>query len=305
MVTKNAGERMISLPSHPEEVQRLSTIGGELHARFPEFLALFLFGSAARGSTTMTSDIDLAIFTDPRKPLTACPPLSSYVAVTSLLHTDQVDLLWLNQAPLLLQWEVVRTGILLFTRDAIAVAEFVEKVAHEARDASTYARLCQTWYRTFLTQAYLHKRKGPMIDVRRILEKIDYIRNIARPVLTQLAALDTDQFVDDPIVLGAAKYYLQSAVEAMLDMANHIMARRGLGTFETHAKTFDILADHGLLRREYLETYRQMIGLRNRLVHVYDEIDPANLHQIMVQELDDFDRFIEDVTAVLEQEQGC
>ncbi|WP_089943767.1 type VII toxin-antitoxin system HepT family RNase toxin [Candidatus Entotheonella palauensis] len=295
---------MISLQSHPEEVQRLSIIGAELHARFPELLALFLFGSTARGNANTTSDIDLAIFTDPRKEITACSPLSSYAVITSLLRTDRVDLLWLNQAPLLLQWEVVRTGILLFTSDAIAVAEFVEKVAREARDASTYARLCQTWYRTFLTQTYRDKRKGPMIDVRRILEKIDYIRNTAKPVLAQLAELDTGPFVNDPIVLGAAKYYLQSAVEAMLDMANHIMARRGFGTFETHAKTFDILTDHGLLRREYLDTYKQMIGLRNRLVHVYDDIDPAILHRILVQDLDDFDRFIEDVTALLEQEPG-
>ncbi|ETW99998.1 MAG: hypothetical protein ETSY1_12840 [Candidatus Entotheonella factor] len=114
---------MISLPSRLEEAQRYSTIGTALHARFPDILALFLFGSTARGDTHVTSDIDLAIFTDPGKLLTACPSLSSYTIVTSLLRTDQVDLLWLNQAPLLLQWEVVRTGRLLFTSDAIAVAE--------------------------------------------------------------------------------------------------------------------------------------------------------------------------------------
>ncbi|ETX00012.1 MAG: hypothetical protein ETSY1_12835 [Candidatus Entotheonella factor] len=141
-----------------------------------------------------------------------------------------------------------------------------------------------------------------MIDARRILDKVDYIRNTAKPVLAQLAALDTSSFVNDPIVLGAAKYYLHSAVEAMLDMANHIMARRGLGMFETHANTFDILADHGLVRREYVYTYKQMIGLRNRLVHVYDDIDPAILHQIIGQELGDFDHFIEDITTLLAQE---
>lgn len=300
-----AGEHKIALPSHPEGVQRLATLGEALRDQFPEILALYLFGSNARGRASRASDIDLAIFTDPVKPLTTCPSLSSYGMVTRFLQTDQVDLLWLNQAPLLLQWEVVRTGILLFARDEVAVAEFVETVARDARDASTYARRCQTWYRTFLTQAYLHKRNGPMIDVRRILDKIDYIRNTARPVLEQLAALEPDSFINDPIVLGAAKYYLQSAVEAMLDMANHVMARSGLGTFETHAKTFDVLADHGLLRRDYLDTYRQMIGLRNRLVHVYDDIDPAILQQILVRDLDDFDRFIEDITALLEQQAGC
>ena len=54
------------------------------------------------------------------------------------------------------------------------------------------------------------------------------------------------------------------------------------------------------------DTYRQMIGLRNRLVHAYEGVDPDILHRVLVEELDDFDRFIEDVTALLaaEEDQG-
>lgn len=144
-----------------------------------------------------------------------------------------------------------------------------------------------------------------MLDGRRIMEKIDYIRNTARPALLQLATLAEDQFLTDRIALGATKYYLQSSIEVMLDIANHIMTRKGLGTFEMHAKTFETLAEQGILRREYLDTYLQMIGLRNRLVHVYEEVDPAVLYRIIRQELEDFDRFIEDVTALLVAEEGA
>ncbi|MEE8303969.1 MAG: HepT-like ribonuclease domain-containing protein [Candidatus Tectomicrobia bacterium] len=47
-----------------------------------------------------------------------------------------------------------------------------------------------------------------------------------------------------------------------------------------------------------------MVGLQNRLVHVYEDVDPAILQQITVQELEDFDRFIEDVTALVVTEEA-
>jgi uncharacterized protein YutE (UPF0331/DUF86 family) len=143
-----------------------------------------------------------------------------------------------------------------------------------------------------------------MLDRQRIMQKIDYIRNTCRPALRQLAAFPADRFTTDPIALGAAKYYLQTAIEAILDMANHVMSRRGLGTFETHAKTFEVLAEHGIVRQEHLATYRQMIGLRNRLVHVYEGIDPTVLYGIVTQALGDFDPFIADVTRLLVAEEG-
>jgi uncharacterized protein YutE (UPF0331/DUF86 family) len=137
------------------------------------------------------------------------------------------------------------------------------------------------------------------------MQKIDYIRNTCRPALRQLATLPIDRFSTDPIALGAAKYSVQTAIEAMLDMANHIMSRRGLGTFDTHAKTFECLAEHGIVQREHLDTYLQMIGLRNRLVHLYEGIAPAILYGIVTQELGDFDPFIADVTRLLIAEEDA
>jgi len=284
-------------------ISPLETVGKELQTRFPEIVALYLFGSRARGGAGEHSDVDLAVLTAPGKRLDPRRFFAYQASVTALLHTDKVDLIWLNQAKLSLQWEIVQTGKLLFCTDGVTVAEFVERVMREASDFAHYSQLCQAWYRAFLTQVYLKHRKATMLDARRITDKIDYIRNTCRPVLIQLAALGAEQFAADPVALGAAKYYLQSAIEAMLDIANHILARMGLGTFETHAKTFETLTEGGILRREYLDTYRRMIGLRNRLVHVYEDVAPDILHRVLGEELDDFDRFIEDVTALLAAEE--
>jgi uncharacterized protein YutE (UPF0331/DUF86 family)/predicted nucleotidyltransferase len=278
---------------------QLAEIGAALHARFPEIIALYLFGSRAEGSARPDSDIDLAVLTAPAVPCTPHRFFAYYAPLSALLHTDKIDLVWLNEAHLALQWKIVRTGALLFCSDATAVAEFVERIACTAHDNASYGRLSQAWYSAFLVQTYLRNGERPMLDQQRIMQKIDYIRNTCQPALWQLATLPADRFTTDPIALGAAKYYLQTAIEAMLDMANHIMSRQGLGTFETHARTFEVLVEHGILQREYLETYQQMIGLQNRLVHVYETIDPAILHGIVTETLEDFDAFIADVTRLL------
>ena len=278
---------------------QFAEIGAALHARFPEIIALYLFGSRAEGSAHPDSDIDLAVLTALAVPCTPHRFFAYYAPLSSLLHTDKIDLVWLNQAQLALQWKIVRTGTRLFCSDTTTVAEFVERIACTAHDDAYYGRLSQAWYSAFLAQTYLHNGKRPMLDQQRIMQKIDYIRNTCQPALRQLATLPADRFTTDLIALGAAKYYLQTAIEAMLDMANHIVSHQGLGTFETHARTFEVLVEHGILQREYLETYQQMVGLRNRLVHVYETIEPAILHGIVTETLEDFDSFIADVTRLL------
>src|SRR5262249_55355251 len=127
----------------------LSGIGEALHARFPEVIACYLFGSRADGKARPDSDIDLAVFTAPVMPCTLYHVLAYYAPLSVLCGTDKIDLVWLNQAPLSLQWTIVSTGIQLFCCDTLALADFIEQTARVARDCSYYARRSQTWYRAF------------------------------------------------------------------------------------------------------------------------------------------------------------
>jgi uncharacterized protein YutE (UPF0331/DUF86 family) len=139
-----------------------------------------------------------------------------------------------------------------------------------------------------------------MLARQQLTQKMDYIRKTCLPVLQQLARLPFDRFTTDPIAIGAAKYYLQTAVDAILDIASHILSGQELGTFENHATTFEVLVKNGILQQEHLETYRQMLGLRNRLGHFYTSVDPPILYDIIVQALGDFDPFLADVTRLLD-----
>jgi uncharacterized protein YutE (UPF0331/DUF86 family) len=110
--------------------------------------------------------------------------------------------------------------------------------------------------------------------------------------LRQLAAVPAGQLVEDPIKLGAAKYYLQVAVECCIDVAHHIIARQGFRAPESYADTFSVLADNKVIEAEFVPTAHKMVGMRNRLVHLYWEVDAVILHEILQRNLGDFDRFV-------------
>jgi uncharacterized protein YutE (UPF0331/DUF86 family) len=126
--------------------------------------------------------------------------------------------------------------------------------------------------------------------------------------LRRLAKLSGEELASDLVTLGAAKYYLQVAVECCIDAANHIIAAEGFRSPESYADSFTVLAENGIVEQNFLPTLHKMARMRNRLVHLYWEIDSAVLYGTLQNNLQDFDtlkaniyRFIEE-SAAHEQE---
>ena len=120
-----------------------------------------------------------------------------------------------------------------------------------------------------------------------------HFRNLDRYLeqLRVLAAEDQDAFLNDPIKIGAAKYYLQVAIESCLDIANHLIAREGWRAPSTYADAFAVLAEQDIIPKNFLSTMQKMARMRNRLVHLYWEVDAETLHQILRHHLDDFETY--------------
>lgn len=119
------------------------TIEGALHSSFQGRIATYfaannaikfayLFGSCARGQAGPLSDIDLAVYLDYRlDPFTA--KLRYLEELYRLLNTERCDLVVLNNAPLILQYEVIRYGKVLKENKQRRVS-FETKVIREYLD---------------------------------------------------------------------------------------------------------------------------------------------------------------------------
>ncbi|MBP2678780.1 MAG: nucleotidyltransferase protein [Deltaproteobacteria bacterium] len=97
---------------------------------------MYLFGSAARGTRGRRSDVDIAVLT--RAGGTSrrgSRSLVEYVqAACDALGTDDVDVVLLRRAPIVLRHEVFREGKLLLVRDPEALSRFRLESSREYLD---------------------------------------------------------------------------------------------------------------------------------------------------------------------------
>ncbi len=115
--------------------------------------------------------------------------------------------------------------------------------------------------------------------------------------LRQIARTSRDAFLRDPEKTGAAKYYLQVAIEVCIDLANHIIAAERYRAPQDYRDAFTVLNENGVLPDDFTLTLRQMTGLRNILVHLYWEVDDSQIYDDLQQHLGDFDRYAQYITA--------
>jgi uncharacterized protein YutE (UPF0331/DUF86 family) len=116
-----------------------------------------------------------------------------------------------------------------------------------------------------------------------------------RKMLDGIRALpldDFDRFAADDRNGAAADSYLRRALEALLDLGRHVAARGFGRSAAEYKEVANVLHDLGLLGSDDAELLRTMAGYRNRLVHFYDEISTAELHEICRSQLDDVDRIL-------------
>lgn len=114
---------------------RLSALRARFSA-FSEVVAVYLFGSAARGTRGKRSDVDIAVLTRARGTShRRSRSLVEYVqAACDTLGTDNVDVVLLDRAPIALRHEVFREGKPLLVRDPEALARFRLESSREYLD---------------------------------------------------------------------------------------------------------------------------------------------------------------------------
>jgi uncharacterized protein YutE (UPF0331/DUF86 family) len=133
----------------------------------------------------------------------------------------------------------------------------------------------------------------------------DKVRKITSEILSALQRLEElgkipeAEFLADPHKVGSAKYSLIVAIEGTVDLGNHVISKNGLRTPEDYADTFRVLEEKGVFDREFTGSLVQMARFRNRLVHIYWDIDDAEIYRIIRTRLQDIRRFLKDVGVFL------
>jgi len=131
-----------------------------------------------------------------------------------------------------------------------------------------------------------------------MLRLISELRKSVRR-LQILAGLKKEEIVADPDKIASAKYHFIVAIESCIDMCNHIISRNGFRVPDDYADTFRVMAEEGVLKNEILDDLVAMAKFRNRLVHLYWEVNNDQLHSILTSRLSDFKMVLTSISNYL------
>jgi len=134
-----------------------------------------------------------------------------------------------------------------------------------------------------------HVVQARIAKIRQYVALLQKIRSLA----------DERTFVKDPLIYGNAERYLQLAIQAVLDISNHVVADMNLSLPADSRDLFDVLATHKVLPSRLAKRLTAMAGFRNILVHEYLEIDRHKVYRVLQRDLPDFEGFMKAVSKLL------
>lgn len=105
----------------------------------------------------------------------------------------------------------------------------------------------------------------------------------------------------DPIWMAGIKYWLVTAVEACIDIAQHMAGSEGWRLPADNGDAMRVLAENGVLDPALADRMRMAVGFRNVVIHEYARVD----ERIVLERLadpSDLDLFVRSVSEWLARE---
>lgn len=125
-----------------------------------------------------------------------------------------------------------------------------------------------------------------------VTERVAWVREMLDGI-RGLPLSSFEQFMDDPRTAAAAESHLRRALEALLDLGRHILAK-GFALAPTEYKEVaEELFRVGVLSKQDSELLRKMAGYRNRLVHFYHEVSHEELYTLCTLHLSEVEHVCE------------
>ena len=111
--------------------------------------------------------------------------------------------------------------------------------------------------------------------------------------LRQLSDYQQQSFLSDFTKVESAKHLLQVSIQSCVDIAHHIIAEEGYRTPQDSYDAFVVLYEQAILPQTFMPILRQMVSFRNRVVHLYWDVNDETVYQIVQAKVKDFDSYVE------------
>jgi uncharacterized protein YutE (UPF0331/DUF86 family) len=138
-----------------------------------------------------------------------------------------------------------------------------------------------------------------VVDRELVVRKMALILEDLRAV-TPIAGKPLDEFLASTLDEIVTERYLERMIGRMIDVNYHLFTDAGHAPPRDYYASFTELAKLRILPPAFASQVAMCAGLRNRLVHEYDEIDPRRVHEGLLAAVRDIPEYLRLVHVYVE-----
>ncbi|OGL00517.1 MAG: hypothetical protein A3D33_19375 [Candidatus Rokubacteria bacterium RIFCSPHIGHO2_02_FULL_73_26] len=139
-----------------------------------------------------------------------------------------------------------------------------------------------------------------MVDRDLVTRKIALVVDDLRAV-TPIAQKRLDDYLASATDELVTERYLERMIGRMIDVNYHLVTEAGHAPPRDYYESFTQLAKLGILPPAFASQIAACAGLRNRIIHEYDEIDPRRVYEGLQAAVRDIPEYLRRVHEHLER----
>ena len=136
------------------------------------------------------------------------------------------------------------------------------------------------------------------IDREKIEQQLEFLKTEIDH-LNSKKRITRDEYIRDKEIQYFVERCFQKAIEACINIGNHIISRKHLGNPGNFSEIFKLLGRSGIIPLELSERFIYIARFRNKLVHLYWEIDPEEIYKFLQNNISDFEEFYRIILPLL------
>lgn len=141
------------------------------------------------------------------------------------------------------------------------------------------------------------------MNEEKVLRQLAMLNGYLRE-LVMMRNIPHKEFEESTLIRAAAERLLQVAIETIQNIGNHIIATRGYRSPKDYPDIFKVLEEEKIIPGDFSEQLQKMARFRNRLVHLYGDVDAQMIYDIIQNRLGDFEKFAQIVLREIEREKN-
>ncbi len=133
-----------------------------------------------------------------------------------------------------------------------------------------------------------------MGEITKIENKISAVKKYLK-IAERYRKYSREEIEHNVDVRGMVERYLYLVAQATIDLAEAIVAYKGLRKPTTMSDAFYILEEEGIIDKDLVPLMVNMVGFRNVMAHNYEKVDYDIVYDVLHSGLEDVKKFLRTV----------